>query len=153
MKVGIYMIKLFIDSDIILDLLIKRNEYESSALLFTQLEKRDFIGYTSPIVIASVHYIMTKYAGKNKSILNLRKIRKMLSILNVNEEIIDEALYSDAPDFEDLIQYIASEKNDIDFIITRNKDYYKGSKLPALTATEFLEMSNNEEIEKRYIST
>ena len=140
------MIKLFIDSDIILDLLIKRKEYESSALLFTQLEKRDFIGFTTPIVIANVHYIMTKYAGKKKSILNLRKIRKMLSILTLDEEIIDEALYSDAPDFEDSIQYIVSEKNEIDFIITRNKDDYKGSKLPTLTATEFLEMNTNEEI-------
>lgn len=135
------MIKLFIDSDIILDLLIKRNEFESSSLLFTQIDKKEFRGYTSPIVFANVHYIMTKYGGKEKSILNLRKIRKIISVLTLNEEVIDEALYSEAPDFEDSIQYIASEKNEIDFIITRNKKDYKRSRIPALTATEFLEMN------------
>ncbi|ADK79551.1 type II toxin-antitoxin system VapC family toxin [Sediminispirochaeta smaragdinae] len=141
------MIKLFIDSDIVLDLLIKRNEFESSAILFTQIDRKEFQGFTSPIVFANVHYIMTKYAGKEKSILNLRRIRKILSLLTINEEVIDEALYSDAPDLEDSIQYIASEKNGIDFIITRNKKDYKGSKIPALSATEFLEMNiGNEEI-------
>lgn len=141
------MIKLFIDSDIILDLLIKRNEFVSSAMLFTKIDKKEFKGYTSPIVFANVHYIMTKYGGKDKSIMNLRKIRKIISVLTLNEEIIDEALYAEAPDFEDSIQYIASEKNEIDFIITRNKQDYKGSNLPALSATRFLEMNiTNEDI-------
>ena len=140
------MTKLFIDSDIILDLLIKRNEYESSAKLFTLIEKKLFAGFTSPIVIANVHYIMTQYSGKEKSIQNLKLIRKLLNIVCIDEEIIDEALNENATDFEDSIQYIASEKNEIDFIITRNKDDYKGSKLPAITASEFLEMNINEEI-------
>jgi len=135
------MIKLFIDSDIILDLLIKRNEYQSSAKLFTIIENKELKGYTSPIVFANVHYIMTKYGGKEKSILNLRILRKFLSILTLDEEILDEALYAEAPDFEDSIQYIASEKNEIDFIITRNKKDYKRSKIPVLTATEFLEIN------------
>ena len=135
------MIKLFIDSDIILDLLIKRNEYQSSAKLFTIIENKELKGYTSPIVFANVHYIMTKYGGKEKSILNLRILRKFLSILTLDEEILNEALYAEAPDFEDSIQYIASEKNEIDFIITRNKKDYKRSKIPALTATEFLKIN------------
>ena len=135
------MIKLFIDSDIILDLLIKRNEYQSSAKLFTIIENKELKGCTSPIVFANVHYIMTKYGGKEKSILNLRILRKFLSIVTLDEEILDEALYAEAPDFEDSIQYIASEKNEIDFIITRNKKDYKRSKIPVLTATEFLEIN------------
>jgi predicted nucleic acid-binding protein len=135
------MIKLFIDSDIILDLLIKRNEYKSSAKLFTIIENKELKGYTSPIVFANVHYIMTKYGGKEKSILNLRILRKILSILTLDEEILDEALYAEAPDFENSIQYIASEKKEIDFIITRNKRDYKRSKTPVLTATEFLEIN------------
>jgi len=135
------MIKLFIDSDIILDLLIKRNEYQSSAKLFTIIENKELKGYTSPIVFANVHYIMTKYGGKEKSILNLRILRKFLSILTLDEEILNEALYAEAPDFEDSIQYISSEKNEIDFIITRNKKDYKRSKIPALTATEFLKIN------------
>ncbi len=134
------MIKIFIDSDIILDLLIKRNEYQGAAELFTKLANHEISGFTSPIVFANVHYILAKYEGKKKSIINLRKLRKLLSILTINEEIIDEALSSDAKDFEDSIQYLASEKNNIDFIITRNEKDYRESKLPVLSASEFLKI-------------
>ena len=135
------MIELFIDSDIVLDVLIKRNEFESSAQLFTLLENEELKGYTTAIVLANLHYIMTKYGGKEKSIITIRKLRKILSILSLTEEIIDEALYTEAPDFEDSIQYIVSEKNGIDFIITKNKKNYKGSKVPALTAREFMDLN------------
>ena len=133
------MIKLYIDSDIILDLLLKRYDYYSNAAeLMTKIDKRKYKGYTTPLVIANIHSIMTKFGGKKKSIKNVRKLRKLISILSIDEEIVDEALLSDNTDFEDAIQYITSEKNNIDFIITRNKSDFKNSKLPVLNAEEFL---------------
>lgn len=133
------MIKLYIDSDIILDLLLKRYDYYNNAAeLMTKIDKRKYKGYTTPLVIANIHYIMTKFGGKKKSIMNIRKLRKIISILSIDEEIVDEALLSDNTDFEDAIQYITSEKNNIDFIITRNKGDFKKSKLPVLNADEFL---------------
>ena len=133
------MIKLYIDSDIILDLLLKRYDYYNNAAeLMTKIDKRKYKGYTTPLVIANIHYIMTKFGGKKKSINNIRKLRKLISILSIDEKIVDEALLSDNTDFEDAIQYITSEKNNIDFIITRNKGDFKNSKLPVLNAEEFL---------------
>ncbi len=133
------MIKLYIDSDIILDLLLKRYDYYNNAAeLMTKIDKRKYKGYTTPLVIANIHYIMTKFGGKKKSIKNIRKLRKLISILSIDEKIVDEALLSDNTDFEDAIQYITSEKNNIDFIITRNKGDFKNSKLPVLNAKEFL---------------
>ena len=135
------MVKIFIDSDIILDLLIKRNEFESTAQLFTKINNKELMGFTSPLVFANVYYINTKYEGKTKSLENLRKLRQLLSILTIDENIIDEALIANATDFEDSIQYIAAEKNSIDFIITRNKKDYRECKLPVLTASEFLKIN------------
>ena len=133
------MIKLYIDSDIILDLLLKRYDYYNNAAeLMTKIDKRKYKGYTTPLVIANIHYIMTNFCGKKKSINNIRKLRKLISILSIDEKIVDEALLSDNTDFEDAIQYITSEKNNIDFIITRNKGDFKNSKLPVLNAEEFL---------------
>ncbi len=132
------MIKLYIDSDIILDLLLKRNDYDNAAELMTKINKKKYKGYTTPLAVANIHYIMTKFGGKKKSIKNIRKLRKIISILSIDEKIVDEALLSDNTDFEDAIQYIASEKNNIDFIITRNKGDFKNSKLPVLDAKEFL---------------
>jgi predicted nucleic acid-binding protein len=132
------MIKLYIDSDIILDLFLKRNDYDNAAELLTKIDKKKYKGYTTPLAVANIHYIMTKFGGKKKSIKNIRKLRRIISILSIDEEIVDEALLSDNTDFEDAMQYIASEKNNIDFIITRNKGDFKNSKLPVLNAKEFL---------------
>jgi predicted nucleic acid-binding protein len=134
------MIKLFIDSDIIIDLLTKREEYMGAAALFTKISNGEFIGYTSPIVFANVHYIIAKYKGKVKSLQSLRNLRKILSVLSVDQEIIDKALLSSSSDFEDAIQFTTAETHLIDFIITRNKKDFKESTLPVQTATEFLNL-------------
>ena len=85
---------------------------------------------------------MIKLENKNKSIENIKKLRKIISILTINEEIIDDALSLGAVDFEDSFQYITSEKNKMDFVVTRNKKDYKMSKLPVLDAKEFLILDN-----------
>ena len=137
------MIKIFLDSDIILDLLLKRKEHESIAILMTDLIRKKFLGFTTPIVIANIHYIMTKLADKKKSIENIKKLRKFISIMPINEKIIDDALNHKSIDFEDSIQYLTAEKNQIDFIITRNKNDYKKSKIPVFNAKEFINLKNS----------
>jgi predicted nucleic acid-binding protein len=47
-------------------------------------------------------------------------------------------LSSDFNDFEDAIQYYTALENNINTIITRNKKDFKTSKLPVLTAKEYL---------------
>lgn len=136
------MTKLFIDSDIILDLLIKREHYIHAAMLMTDLMNKKFLGYTSPIVISNIHYIMSKYESSKKSIQTIKKLRILLSILPVDESTIDEALSLDFKDFEDAIQYVAAKNNNMDFIITRNKNDYENSKISVLNAREFLELSD-----------
>ena len=134
------MTRLFIDTDIILDVLLKRTHYPAAAAVLSRIEKRECDGYTTPVVFANIHYIVTRQAGKRKSLQNLRKLRKIISILPIDEETIDEALLSDAGDFEDAIQYVTAKKHRIDFIVTRNKTDYEVSAVPALTAEEFLEV-------------
>lgn len=136
------MIKIFIDSDIFLDVLLKRKNVNCAAELMEKIIRKKVRGYTSPLVIANLHYIMTKLENKNKSIENIKKIRKFISILTINEEIIDDALSINATDFEDAIQFKTAEKNEINFIITRNKKDYRKSKLPVMDAEEFLKLNH-----------
>ena len=140
------MKKAFIDSDIILDLFAKREPfYESAALLFTLIEKKRLSGYTSPIVFANLHYILRKLNSPGSALEILRKLRTVISVLPVDERVIDRALNSGFSDFEDAIQYQCAMENNLDFIITRNKADYKKSRLSVLDAEEFVEMWNAEE--------
>jgi predicted nucleic acid-binding protein len=132
------MNNLFIDSDVILDLLVQRNDYESSAKLFSLIERKTVCGFTTAVVFENVYYIVTRLENHRKAMQSLKLLRRFLSILPIDEDIIDSALNSEAPDFEDSIQLLTAKRNNMDFIITRNTKDYKFSKIPVLTAAEYL---------------
>lgn len=135
------MDKLFIDSDVLLDVFAKRQPYYLySSRLLTLIEKKKISAYTSALVFANLHYILQKSKSKNYALQTLRKIRILVSILPITEKTIDLALNSDFPDFEDAIQYYASKDGKVDSIITRNKSDYKNSKIPVHTPEEYLAM-------------
>ena len=59
--------------------------------------------------------------------------------MSLDDKITELALSDDSfLDFEDGLQYYSAIENQIDVIITRNKKDFKKSKIPVLTAKEFL---------------
>ncbi len=133
------MKKVFVDSDVILDLLAKReSHYLHAAKLFTLIDQQKVKGYTSPIVFANLHYLLRKNTSNLMALKSLRKLKTLINILPVDERIIEQSLNSEFTDFEDAIQYFAAVNNGISIIITRNKADYKKSKIPVVTAEEFL---------------
>ncbi len=100
------MHKLFIDSDVILDVFAKREAfYFHSAKLLTLIEQKKAIGYTSPLVFANIHYILRKLKSKNYALQSLRKLRIIIGVFAIDERHIDQALNSAFSDFEDALQY------------------------------------------------
>ncbi len=133
------MKKVFVDSDIILDLLAKREpHYFHAAKLFTLIDQQKVKGYTSPIIFANLHYLLRKNSSNSAALKSLRKLKTLINILSVDERIIEQSLNSEFTDFEDAIQYFAAVNNGISIIITRNKADYKKGKIPVVTAEEFL---------------
>jgi len=68
----------------------------------------------------------------------LRKLKVLVNVLPLDDKITDLALNSDFRDFEDAIQYYTAIENDQDLIITRNQPDFKESKLPIMTAKEYI---------------
>ncbi|MFQ5603687.1 MAG: type II toxin-antitoxin system VapC family toxin [bacterium] len=135
------MLKIFIDSDIILDLLAKRNpHYDYAARLFTLVEKKQIKAYTSPLVFANIHYLLRKLTSNEQAKQNLRKLRTLVKILSIDKKVIDLSLFSEFKDFEDAIQYHTANNNGLKFLITRNKSDYKNTKITVCTAEECLKM-------------
>lgn len=133
------MIKLFVDSDIILDLLAEREpHYIHAARLFTLIDRNEITAYTSPLIFANLHYLLKKQTTNALALKSLRKLKTFVNILPIDERIIEQSLNADFNDFEDAIQCFTSVNNGITLIITRNKLDYKKSKIDVLTAEEFL---------------
>lgn len=133
------MIKLFVDSDIILDLLAEREpHYLHSARLFTLIDQNKIAAYTSPLIFANLHYILKKQTSNRLALKSLRKLKTFINILPIDERVIEQSLNSNFNDFEDAIQYFTTVNNGLTLIITRNKVDYKKSKIDILSAEEFL---------------
>jgi len=131
--------ELFVDSDVILDLLAKREpHYIHSAKLFTLIDQQKVTAYTSPLVFANLHYLLKKLTSNTSALKSLRKLKTLINVLPIDERVINQALNSEFNDFEDAIQYFTAINNGIDLIITRNKADYKKGKITISTAEEFL---------------
>lgn len=133
------MIKVFVDSDIILDLLAQREpHYDHSAKLFTLIDQKKIEAYTSPLIFANLHYLLKKITSNTAALKSLRKLKTLINILPIDERVIEQSLTSEFNDFEDAIQYFTAVNNGITLLLTRNKVDYKRGKITISTAEEFI---------------
>jgi len=132
------MEKLLIDTNIIIDLLAKREDFYLEAQeLFTNAEEKKVSLFISSLTFVNTHYILSKYLNADRARKTLAKFKTLVEILPLDDNIIELALASDFTDFEDAIQYCTALVNQLNIIITRNKKDFKTSALPVLTAKEF----------------
>ena len=133
------MDKLMIDTNIIIDLLAKReNFYKEAQELFTLANEKNISLSISSLTFANTYYILSKYLDNDEVRKTLVKFKVLVEVLPLEDKTIELALVSDFEDFEDAIQYCTALDNDLDIIITRNKKDFKTSKLPVFTAKEYL---------------
>ncbi|MDR2706397.1 MAG: PIN domain-containing protein [Planctomycetaceae bacterium] len=134
--------KLFIDSDVILDLLAKRPLfYDDVAKIFSWAYKKKIELYTTALVLANVFYILRKINGNDKSKEQIKNLRILIKILPINETIVDMALSSKFHDFEDGLQYFTAKEQNLSGVITRNLKDYKIKDMPIQTPKEFVRMN------------
>ena len=138
------MKSLLIDTNIIIDLLAKREEfYSEAAQLFSLADRKEIKLKISSLSFANTNYILTRLKSAKEAREILRKFKVLVDILNLDDRIIELAISDEKfPDFEDGLQYYSAIENSVDIIITRNKKDFKKSKLPVLTAKEFLAKIN-----------
>lgn len=131
--------KLFLDTNVILDLIINRKPFfEDIAKIVTLYEERKCVLVTSSVSFVNCNYILGKNVKKEKVLDNLKILRSFCSILEVSQTEIDISLNSNFNDFEDAVQHYCALKNNCNYIITRDSKDFKNSEIPAFTPTEFL---------------
>jgi predicted nucleic acid-binding protein len=135
------MKKLFIDTNIVIDLLSRREPFfEEAAELFSLADKKQVQLSVSSLTIANTSYVLLRQMDSNKAKSVLRKLRLILKILPLDDKIVGLALNDETfSDFEDGLQYFTAIENEQELIITRNLKDFKNSKLPTMTAKQFIE--------------
>ena len=137
--------RVFIDTNVMLDLLGERKPfYDPIAKIATLAEKDVLTLIVSPLSFATVNYFLAKFENTRVAREKLRKFKIISEICSLDEQTIEKGLNSSMKDFEDTLQYFSATDANCDIIITRNGKDFKSSLLPVMTAEEFLNSLNNE---------
>ena len=131
---------LLIDANIILDVLMNRNEFViESSLIWKYCETHQAKGYISALTIANLVYIMRKELDPKRIDTVISSLKMIFEIANLTSEDIILASKMQWRDFEDALQTATNKRIQADYIITRNVKDFRSSKVPAFTPSELLE--------------
>jgi predicted nucleic acid-binding protein len=129
-----------VDTNVVLDLLAKREPfYDSAAKLFSLADKKKITLSISSLTFANTSYVLARLKKADKAREILRRFRVLARVLSLDDKIIDLALNDlNFKDFEDGLQYYTALENGQEMIITRNLSDFKGSRIPVMTPEEYL---------------
>ncbi len=127
--------KIFLDTNIFLDLLLKRDGAMESALILNSCYENIFQGFISDITLLNIDYIASKQTTNIYDFLKL--LNDTFTIIGFDNEMFDFALKIDNDDLEDSVQYICSKYSDCEIIITNDKNFYRGN-IKVMSSQEFI---------------
>jgi predicted nucleic acid-binding protein len=135
------MKKVFVDTNIVIDLLSRRAPFfDEAAVLFSLADKKQIELTVSSLTIANTGYTLLRQMDSTKAKSILRKLRMIVNVLPLDDKIVGLVLNDETfEDFEDGLQYFTAIENGQELIITRNLKDFKNSKLPVMTAKQFIE--------------
>ena len=132
------MIRAFLDTNVVIDLLAKREPfYKEAVKIFTLAYNQKILLFISPLTYANAAYILRKN-GADRVRLLLRNLRQLSLVTEYDETVVDRSLSSNFKDFEDALQYYSALTKNVDVIITRNLKDFVDVTCPVLSPDEFL---------------
>ena len=135
------MNKVFIDTNIILDIIEGRQAFLLASSNVFDLGVKGLIQmYATPLTFANCIYIARKNVGYEKAVEGLRILKRYVKVAMMDDIQLSNALNSDMPDFEDILQYEAAIASGCEVIVTRDKKrHFPQGGIPILSPESFLE--------------
>ena len=110
------MTKLFLDTNIVVDLLERREPFCHDAVrLFTMAYNRQVQLVVSPMTYSTASFLLRKHGSEGVRNL-LSNFRQLSRVAAANERTVDDSLASQFKDFEDAMQYYTALRAKADAI-------------------------------------
>lgn len=134
--------KLLIDTNVILDVLLRREPFAEAAANVLGLTRREDVReYVSASAITDIYYIANRQMKDGTAVKDLlKRLLMVVSVAAVSEQEIQNALCLPWADFEDSVQYSIALLNEMDGIITRNPKDYQGANIQVWLPEQALEV-------------
>lgn len=131
--------RVFLDTNVMLDLLGEKVEfYDAAAKIATLAEKEKIQIVVSALSFSTVFYILSIYEKAEQAKQKIRKFKIIAETSDLTDKVIEKALVSKFVDFEDALHYYCALNSDCDFLVTRYGKNFKESDIPVFTPNEYL---------------
>jgi predicted nucleic acid-binding protein len=132
-------LRILLDVNVILDVLADRKPWvDASAAVLALLEDDGIDGFVAAHSVTTLYYLTAKYLTPKKATAAMVDLLKLVSVAEVNQDVILKALSLGWADFEDAVQGVCAVQVGADFLITRDTSGFEALSIPALTPNEFL---------------
>ena len=131
--------KLFIDTNVVVDFLGKREPFfENAAIIFEMMRQGKTEAIVSSLTIVNCAYILRKSFSNETMLEKIDDLCQLLGVSSINKSVILDAIACKLTDFEDAVQYYSAQLYQPDVIITRDKTGFASFVLPVMTPAEFV---------------
>jgi predicted nucleic acid-binding protein len=136
------MKQVFVDTNILIDLLADRPPFSKFAIeIFDLAEKKQIRLFTSSHSYATTHYLLKKHIGEKELRELLYSLLDFIELISIDSTIIKKSLLSKHKDFEGAIQiFAANSVADIDYIVTRNLKDFKNTGITVLPPDQVVKL-------------
>ena len=108
------MIKLFIDTSVVLDTILPGRPFADSSAAVLRMGGDSCRMYLSSMSVATLYYVAEKIVGKDDARAVVSEWFRKNYVLPVSDICVYDALRSDCPDFEDAMQIACADYGDCD---------------------------------------
>lgn len=133
---------ILIDTNIALDFLTMRQPYYDDAREIIRIcADEQICGYIAFHSLPNIFYILRKSYSEADRREMLKKLCFVLQVTAASHEKVCDAIeYKEFSDFEDCLQYECAKEVSADYIVTRNVQDFRYSKVKAITPKELLDI-------------
>lgn len=132
--------RVLVDTNIILDDLLEREPFVRDAKALLQaIEDQQIQGYITATTLTDIFYIARKNKGIQKARQDIFDLLALMQVCAVDRSILETAILSNLPDFEDAVQIACALNENLDAIITRDTQDFADASLQILSAGELLQ--------------
>ena len=132
--------KILIDTNIYLELFLKRENHLVIKKLFYLFYKNNHETYITTQSLRDIEFILRRQLHDYKiaKLLQHKAYEITSKVISISNDTAIDALFSNFADYEDALQSFAAEESNIDAIITLNEKDYLSSNISTFTPQEIL---------------
>ena len=127
--------KIFIDTNIFLDVIFNRENVHASTQILNQCYQRVFDGYVADITLLNIDYVASKQSKEIRSFLEL--INEAFTVVGADNAIFSQAFDINNNDLEDTVQYLCAKAKGCEVIVSNDKRFYRGE-IKVLDSVSFI---------------